>query len=182
MIRGQSIALRVIRESDVTTLLDLENDLERRGDFVPNRLRPEPIFRKEFQETGFLTEEMGKLLIVDGEDRILGTAGYFRPVFYLDALEIGYSVTDPTLRGKGVATEAAGLLVGWLFKTKKIARVQLTLIPENAASRRVAEKSGFSFEGVLRRSVFAQGKCVDLEMWSLLREEWEARQEREEKG
>jgi [ribosomal protein S5]-alanine N-acetyltransferase len=174
MIRGRSIALRVIRESDVTTLLNLENDLERRGDFVPNRLRAEPVFRKEFQETGFLTEDTGKLLIVNAEDHILGTAGYFRPVFYMDALEIGYSVTDPTLRGKGVATEAAGLLVGWLFKTKKIARVQLTLIPENAASRRVAEKSGFRFEGVLRRCVFSQGKYVDLEMWALLREEWEA--------
>jgi RimJ/RimL family protein N-acetyltransferase len=174
MIRGRSIALRVIRESDITTLLNLENDLERRGDFVPNRLRAEPAFRKEFQKTGFLTEETGKLLIVDGEDHTLGTVGYFRPVYYMDALEIGYSVTDPSLRGKGVATEAAGLLVGWLFKTKKIARVQLTLIPENGASRRVAEKSGFRFEGVLRRSVFSQGKYVDLEMWALLREEWEA--------
>jgi RimJ/RimL family protein N-acetyltransferase len=86
-------------------------------------------------------------------------------------------VTDPTLRGKGVATEATALLVGWLFKTKKIGRVQLTLIPENAASRRVAEKSGFRFEGVLRRSVFSQGKTSDIEMWSLLREEWEALQE-----
>jgi len=174
MIRGRSIALRVVRESDITTVLELENDLERRGDFVPNRLRPEPVYRKEFQETGFLTEETGKLLIVDSEDRILGTVGYFRPVHYMDALEIGYSVTDPALRGKGVATEAAGLLVGWLFKTKKIARVQLTLVPENAASRRVAEKSGFRFEGVLRRCVFSQGKHVDLEMWALLREEWEA--------
>lgn len=176
MIRGRSIALRVIRESDVTPLLNLENDLERRGDFVPNRLRPEPVFRKEFQETGFLTEDSGKLLIVDSEDHILGTVGYFRPVFYMDALEIGYSVTDPTLRGKGVATEAAGLLVGWLFKTRKIARVQLTLIPENGASRRVAEKNGFRLEGVLRRCVFSQGKTVDLEIWALLREEWEALQ------
>jgi RimJ/RimL family protein N-acetyltransferase len=178
MIRGRSIALRVVRESDITTILDLENDLGRRGDFVPHRLRPEPVYRKEFQETGFLTEESGKLLIVDSEDRILGTVGYFRPVYYMDALEIGYSVTDPSLRGKGVATEAAGLLVGWLFKSKKIARVQLTLIPENAASRRVAEKSGFRFEGVLRRSVFSQGKSADIEMWALLREEWEAREEK----
>jgi len=176
MIRGRSIALRVVRESDVITVLELENDLERRGDFVPNRLRPEPVYRKEFQETGFLTEETGKLLIVDGEDHLLGTVGYFRPVYYMDALEIGYSVTDPALRGKGIATEAAGLLAGWLFKTRKIDRVQLTLIPGNAASRRVAEKNGFQLEGVLRRAVFAQGKSVDLEIWSLLREEWEASQ------
>jgi ribosomal-protein-alanine N-acetyltransferase len=175
MIRGRSIALRVVRESDLAALLELDNDLERRGAFVPNRLRPEPVFRKEFQETGFLTEEMGRLLIVDAEDRVLGVLGYFKPVHYMDALEIGYSITDPALRGRGIATEAVALLVGWLFGTKKLGRLQLTLIPENAASRRVAEKSGFRFEGVLRRAVFSQGKSADLEMWALLREEWEER-------
>lgn len=175
MIRGRNIALRVVRESDLDALLACDNDLARRGDFVINRLKPEPGFRKEFQETGFLTEEAGRLLIVDGEDHVLGTVGYFRPVYYVDALEVGYHVFDPDRRGQGIASEAVGLLVDWLFSTKRIGRVQLAAMPENTASKRVAEKNGFRFEGVLRGAIFLRGASHDLEMWSLLRGEWEAR-------
>jgi RimJ/RimL family protein N-acetyltransferase len=175
MIRGRSIALRVFRESDLSAYLAIQNDLERKGDFVSHRLLTESAVRKELQETGFLTEDSGRLLIVDAEDQVLGLTGYFRPVHYMDALEIAYMVADPARRGQGIASEAAGLLVDWLFGTKKMARLQLVLARGNRASQRVAEKCGFQFEGVLRRGFFLKGKSSDLEMWSLLREEWEER-------
>jgi len=173
MIRGHAISLRVIRESDLDTLLDLENDLTRRGDHLPHRLIAESAFRKQLQETGFLTEELGRLLMVDGEDRIIGTVGYFRPTHYIDGYEVAYNVYEPVRRGRGIATEALGLLIGWLFSTKKIARLQAALLPENSASRKVAERNGFRLEGVMRKAVFIQGKSADIELWSLLREEWE---------
>jgi RimJ/RimL family protein N-acetyltransferase len=175
MIRGRTIALRVVRESDLDALLAFENDLERRGAFVPPRLNPEPAYRKQFQETGFLGDDAGRLLIVDGEDRILGVVGYFRTAFYLDGFELAYSLYDVERRGGGLVTEAVGLLVGWLFALKKIARLQIAFMPENGASRRVAEKNGFRFEGVLRQAIFIHGRNVDAELWSLLREEWEER-------
>jgi ribosomal-protein-alanine N-acetyltransferase len=174
MIRGRSITLRVFRESDLPAYLAIQNDLERKGDFVSHRLLSEPAVRKEFQETGFLTEDGGRLLIVDAEDHVLGLTGYFRPVHYMDALEIAYQV-DPARRGQGIASEAAGLLVDWLFGTKKMGRLQLVLVQGNVASRRVAEKCGFHFEGVLRHGFFLKGESHDLEMWSLLREEWKER-------
>ncbi len=179
MIRGRTIHLRVIQESDLDAVLASENDLARRGDFVINRLRAEPAFRKEFQETGFLTEEAGKLLVVDGEDRVLGNVGYFRPEPYMDGYELGFYAFDPARRGQGITTEAVGLLVDWLFSTKKINRLQLGILTENTASKRVAEKSGFRFEGVLRGAIFLRGGNHDLEMWSLLRSEWEARRKSE---
>jgi RimJ/RimL family protein N-acetyltransferase len=175
MIRGRAVTLRVIRESDLDALLALDNDLTRRGEHVPHRLLGEPALRKQFQETGFLTEEAGRLLVVDGEDRLIGAVGYFRTAHYLDGYELGYGVYEPVRRGRGIATEAVGLLIDWLFSTKKIARLQLGLITENAASRRVAEKNGFRVEGIMRRATFIQGKSTDLELWSLIREEWEER-------
>lgn len=175
MIRGKNIALRPLRESDLEAFLALDNDLERKGAFVPPRLRAEPVLRKEFQETGLLGDDAGRLLIVDGEDRILGVVGYFRTSFYMDGYELAYSLYDVERRGGGLVTEAVGLLVGWLFALKKIARLQIAFMPENGASRRVAEKNGFRFEGVLRRAIFIHGRNVDAELWSLLREEWEER-------
>jgi RimJ/RimL family protein N-acetyltransferase len=167
--------LRIIRESDLDPLLELENDLVRKGDFVPHRLTAESAFRKQFHDNGFLTEESGRLLIVDGEDRIVGSVGYFRPAHYIDGYELAYQVYEPVRRGRGVATDALALLVGWLFSSKKIARLQLALVAENGASRKVAERNGFRLEGILRRAAFIQGGSVDLELWSLLREEWEER-------
>src|SRR5262245_24427755 len=122
MIRGRTISIRPVRESDLATYLELDNDHARKGDFVMRRLRPEPVFRKEFQETGFLTEETGRLLIVDGEDRILGIVIYFRPTHYMDALELGYSLYAVDRRGSGITTEAVRLLIDWLFESKKVGR------------------------------------------------------------
>jgi len=174
MIRGRAINLRVIRESDLDTLLDLENDLTRKGEYLQHRLLPESAFRKQLQETGFLTEDAGRLLMVDGEDRIVGMAAYFRPTHYVDGYELAYKVYEPVRRGRGVATEAASLLIGWLFSTKKIERLQAALVPENSGSRKVLERNGFKLEGLMRKAIFMQGKSHDAELWSLLREEWEA--------
>jgi ribosomal-protein-alanine N-acetyltransferase len=51
--------------------------------------------------------------------------------------------------------------------------LQLRADVQNVASNRVAEKAGFTREGVLRAQRFnvRMGKRVDLAMWSLLREE-----------
>jgi RimJ/RimL family protein N-acetyltransferase len=52
-------------------------------------------------------------------------------------------------------------------------RLQLRAAVENHASNRVAEKAGFTREGVLRSQRFNAriGRRVDFVMWSLLREE-----------
>ena len=98
-----------------------------------------------------------------------------RTGYYMDALELGYHLFEPAARGRGVITEAVGLLVDWLFGVKKINRLQLGIVPENTPSRRVAEKSGFQYEGLLRSAAYLDGRSWDLEIWGLLRTEWEER-------
>jgi len=62
-------------------------------------------------------------------------------------------------------------LVDYLFGRKRTNRMQLNIHPDNTASKRVAEKCGFRFEGLMRGCWFHQGKYHDLEIWSLLRDE-----------
>ncbi len=52
-------------------------------------------------------------------------------------------------------------------------RLQLTVVVGNPASKRVAEKCGFTSEGIARKAVFLGGAHRDLEWFSLLREEAE---------
>ena len=57
----------------------------------------------------------------------------------------------------------------YLFGRKRVNRMQLNIHPGNVASKRVAQKCGFTFEGVMRGCWFHQGEYHDLEVWSLLR-------------
>ena len=53
-------------------------------------------------------------------------------------------------QGRGFATEAANALVRYAFRALKMRRVGLTHSAGNEASRRIAERLGFSFEGIQR--------------------------------
>jgi len=172
MIKGGKINLRVVRESDLETLFDFVSDIENRGHFFPIYLTSEAKFRQEFEETGFWERDKGQLLIVDEEDMILGSIVFIRSIPYFDALEIGYIVFDQASRNQGIMTEALSLFARFLFETKKVNRLHLTVIVGNAASKRVAEKCGFKFEGVARQAIFHRGKNLDLEWYALLREEF----------
>lgn len=173
MIQGNGFVLRTVRASDVDALYEARSNVESRGEYIPPRMGSEPGFRKEFEETGFWTEDKGFLLIVDPEDgRLLGSIAYFRPVFYSDALEIAYQLFQGASRGKGIMTEVLRLFCSFLFSHRTVYRLQLAVHPDNVASRRVAEKAGFRKEGVLRKAVYHRGAHHDLEMFSLLRDEW----------
>ena len=83
---------------------------------------------------------------------------------------IGYWVTKQA-RGRGIATRATMLLSRWAVTEGDVERLELTTHPENAASQRVAEKAGFTREGVLRSPAkFREGRR-DSVIFSLLPED-----------
>jgi RimJ/RimL family protein N-acetyltransferase len=87
--------------------------------------------------------------------------------------EVGYWIAAEA-RGQGVATAATRLAAEWAFETHpELVRLQLRADLENEASNRVAEKAGFTREGVLRaqRLNARLGRRTDFVMWSLLRDE-----------
>ena len=66
-------------------------------------------------------------------------------------------------------TEAVQLLVDYLFGSKKEYRIQLIIVADNGASRRIADKCGFVLEGTARGAFFNDGRNQDLLVYSLLR-------------
>ena len=110
---------------------------------------------------------------VDAETgEVLGSCG----VHWVDPeqaiAEVGYWVRREA-RGRGVATRATRLVAGWVLGTLHYERLQLRADPLNEASCRVAERAGFTREGVLRSARFSirQGRRTDVAVYSLLRGE-----------
>ena len=171
MLKGKTIMLRPVRDTDLDQLYKYHVDIDNRGDFFPRGILAQPAFRKQFQETGFWSKDEGMLVMVSPQDAILGHIEYYKTVNYLDEYELSYLVYGTEQRGKGVATEAVNLLVRYLFETKRVNRIRLVIHPGNLASRRLAEKCGFRHEGTARGAWYNQGRHQDVEIYAILHQD-----------
>ena len=75
---------------------------------------------------------------------------------------------------EGVGQAALRLLLTWAFNDLGMERMEITALPENASVPHIAKKFGFTYEGTLRQRNLERGRRVDLLIWGLLRDEWEA--------
>lgn len=169
MLRGQHVILRPVRESDLEHLWEAHVDIANRGAFFPLGVMSETRFRREFAEHGFWQKEEGMLLITVPDGSVAGHVEFFRPISYWDAWELSYQLYDASYAGRGLTTEAVQLLVDYLFGSKREHRIQLVIVPDNGASRRVAEKCGFTLEGTARGAFFNGGRNHDVLVYSVLR-------------
>ncbi|MCL4561993.1 MAG: GNAT family N-acetyltransferase [Chloroflexi bacterium] len=170
MIRGEKVSLRPVRETDLDSLFELINDLDLRGEYLDGKIYTEVDFKNRFHRHGFWEEEEGFLLICAAE-RVVGRIGYSKTMPYFNGLELWYMIFKPEDRNKGYTSEALRLMVKYLFNTRPINRLQLLTDSQNQASRRVAEKCGFTFEGTARGAVFHRGEHHSQDFFSILREE-----------
>ena len=85
--------------------------------------------------------------------------------------EIGYWVRSDETR-RGVCTEAVNALLAETFNSLGYHKVVLRIAVGNDASDRVADKLGFTREGVLREELLIRGNWVDHSLWSILDREY----------
>ncbi|MFE5775454.1 GNAT family N-acetyltransferase [Brachybacterium sp. NPDC056505] len=83
---------------------------------------------------------------------------------------IGYWLT-PDARGRGASTRAVRLVTTWALGDLGLERLEITCGPDNVGSRRVAERSGFRFEGRLRSHIPFKGHRRDSLLFSLIRQD-----------
>ena len=171
MLQGEVIRLRTVRQSDIERLYEFHHDIANRGDYFPIGVMAEPVFMRRFTETGFWEDMEGMLLIVNDSDDILGHIEFYPTVGYLDELELSYHIYTQQHYGRGIASDAVRLLTGYLFDRKKYNRIRLIIHPDNLASKRVAKKCGYQFEGIARGAWYHRGRNHDVEVHAILRED-----------
>lgn len=113
--------------------------------------------------------------VVDADDLLLGVANVFRIGERPGEGELGYWV-HPAARGRGVATTAARAAARHALIPVEdgglgLVRVRLVSALDNQASRRVADRAGFTLVGVERRSVLVRDGMHDGAAYELLAED-----------
>jgi RimJ/RimL family protein N-acetyltransferase len=101
------------------------------------------------------------------EDRFLGDLILHHVDWRRQEAEIGFWLA-PGARGRGLATSAVRLLLGWTLHETSLHRIVMRTLPENAPTLALAERLGFTREGLIREYAIERGQRVSLEQWSLL--------------
>jgi RimJ/RimL family protein N-acetyltransferase len=108
----------------------------------------------------------------DGDDErstFVGSIGLPRIDWDVPSVEIGYWVSRRFAR-QGYVSEAVAAITAFAFETLAAERVEIRTDDRNERSWRVAERLGFSLEGVLRRDARApDGTLRDTRVYAKLR-------------
>ena len=174
MLVFDDFALRHLRENDLIPLAEQLNQLAVRGEYLPCALVTPHKLAQQYRENGLTGEVFERLLLVDAQDRMLGTLWHFKSVPYFDSREIGYILFDVPSRGQGLMSRAVGRLTEHLFQSLPLNRLDIRMDSRNRASEKVALNNGFQLEGVARGANFVRGQHVDMKCYGLLRSEWQA--------
>ncbi len=83
-------------------------------------------------------------------------------VNHRDRAEVGYWLLEPA-RGWGVGRRAVQLLCDWTFATSDVDELELTTLPGNVASEKVAVACGFHAGGTIDTD--ARGNPCTLNLW-----------------
>lgn len=116
-------------------------------------------------------EDNGLSLGIHENGELVGIIGQH----YLDSLnrrtEIGYWL-DAARQGRGIVTSSTARLTDYAFREQDCNRVMLHCAVGNVKSRAVAERLGFSQEGILREAEWLYDHYVDLVIYSMLKRTW----------
>ena len=87
--------------------------------------------------------------------------------------ELGYAFS-PDVWGRGLAVEAAVVVIGWAFECAGVDEVVASALVENRASCRVLQKAGLRRIGHSAEFMPARGKFGTYEDYRLMRREWQS--------
>ena len=105
--------------------------------------------------------------------RAEGVASYLRISPEAGSIEVGHINYAAPLQRTVAATEAMYLMMRWAFEAG-YRRYEWKCNALNGASRRAAERLGFSFEGVFRQATVIKGRNRDTAWFAAIDGEWPA--------
>jgi RimJ/RimL family protein N-acetyltransferase len=166
LLEGKKVCLKLVDKEDLGFFLDFWNNIAFYGNFEPIA---EQMSKAEAEKYLSDTAKRSCFLIQKKTGKEIGLMVHFGEKS--GSVTVGYAIM-PSEQSKGYGTEALQLMVDYLFHSKQVNRIKANTDPENLASQRLLEKSGFKHEATTRKSSFVRGEWRDEYRYSMLREEW----------
>ena len=105
------------------------------------------------------------------DPRLIGTCGLFHFNWDSSHAEIGYEL-HRAFWGQGIMAEAATAILNFAFAELALHRIEADIDDDNARSKGLLLKLGFTYDGRLRERLLIGDRYVDEFWYSLLRHEW----------
>lgn len=177
MLVGQRIILRALRQFDVVNLLKWFNDMEVTqylSMYLPMMEKGEENWLESLGTTRRESDVVFMIEVIDGETVIpIGTCGLHKINWKDRDTEFGIAIGEKKYWNNGYGTEAAKLIIGYAFEQLNLHRVSSAAYSFNERSVRMHLKIGFTQEGIVRESIYKNGKYQDKVVLGFLRSEWE---------
>jgi RimJ/RimL family protein N-acetyltransferase len=175
-LAGARVTLRPYRDDEATFLVTTWADATW---FAPKGTSPRDLaerVRERIRRSGAFTDGM-VILAVEAEGRLVGEVSARQPLHGLPpgVFELGIELFERDDRGRGLGGDAIVAITRHLVDDEGAHRVQLSTDVENVAMRRVAERLGFSFEGVLRSFMPEPDGPHDYAMYAITKTDLEGR-------
>ena len=105
-----------------------------------------------------------------------GVASYLRVTPAMGSIEVGHICLAPEIARGRIWTEAMFLMMDWAFRAG-YRRYEWKCDALNMASRRAAQRLGFSYEGIFRQAAVVKGRNRDTAWFAVIDAEWPALRE-----
>lgn len=129
----------------------------------------------EWQQASILTSQYLWCIESKALNQAIGNIGVVKLNEDAESAEIGYCL-GRAFWNKGLATEAFGAVIDFLFGQVGLNRIAAECNVDNAPSGRVMEKCGLTKEGVLREAKKCQNGFEDMAVYSILLKEWKRKE------
>lgn len=170
-IETERLILRQFRIEDAKSVFD-----NWAGDEAVQKMYGEPVYPtvSEVESllkkyiAGYVTGYSYRWAVIEKESgECIGQIAFFLVDEYGSWGEIEYCI-GASYQGKGYATEATKAVIDYGFRKIGFNKIQICVRPSNIKSKKVIEKCGFEYEGMLRDYFFIDGEYEGRMYYSLI--------------
>jgi ribosomal-protein-serine acetyltransferase len=166
----QDILLKEIGMEDIPTIFNtIDSQRDYMAEWLPFvELTTDISYTHTFVDNYLNTEVKDITCVIYYQQEFVGLVGLKDTDFDNMKTEIGYWLSE-YFQHKGIITRSCRALIDYAFDELKMNRIQLKAATGNIKSQRVAERLGFSKEGIERDGELHNRGFVDLIVYSLLK-------------